>query len=132
MIELIRWTESILVRVLLRHLTVGSCRLIGCGFRPTMFFLQSLSRLQSLILLVHPRAGTAPGRYTLLGRFTPNRVHPQAGTPSQAGTPPGQIHPAPPTPPGRYTAPPQSSACCEIRATSGPYASYWNAFLLPL
>ena len=43
-----------------------------------------------------------PGRYTPL---------------PQAGTPPGQVHP------------PGSSACWEIRATSGRYASYWNAFL---
>ena len=47
-----------------------------------------------------------------------------------AGTPPGpgrlpwdQVHPpGPGTPPG-------SSACWEIRATSGRYACYWNAFL---
>ena len=37
---------------------------------------------------------------------------------------------------GRYTPrdqvhPPPSSACWEIRATSGRYASYWNAFLFP-
>ena len=31
-------------------------------------------------------------------------------------------------PPGPGT-PPVSSACWEIRATSGRYASYWNAFL---
>ena len=48
-----------------------------------------------------------------LGRYTP-----QAGTPplcrySPVGTPPS----------------PQSSACWEIWATSGWYASYWNAFL---
>ena len=39
------------------------------------------------------------------------------------------------TPPREQTAPlgpgtPQRSACWEIRATSGQYASYWNAFLL--
>ena len=68
---------------------------------------------------VHPQAGKPPlGRYTLLGRYT-----------SQAGTPPWQVHP-----PGRYTpsqagTPPRSSACWEIRTTSGRYASYWNAFL---
>ena len=36
-------------------------------------------------------------------------------------------------PPGRYTpqagTPPGSGACWEIRATSGRYVSYWNAFL---
>ena len=36
---------------------------------------------------------------------------------------PGQVPPSP----GRYT--PGSSACWEIRATSGRYASYWNALL---
>ena len=55
---------------------------------------------------VHP-----PGRYTPLGRYTPRQIHC----------------------PGRYTprqvAPPWSSACWEIRATSRRYASYWNAFL---
>ena len=51
-------------------------------------------------------AGTLQGRNTPLGRYTP-----------WAGTPPRQVHP------------PGSSACWEIRATSGRYASYWNAFL---
>ena len=51
-----------------------------------------------------PRAGTPP-------------------TPPPAGTPPGRYTS------GRYTPPPGSSACWEIRATSGWYASYWNAFL---
>ena len=92
-----------------------------------------------------------PGRYTPPGRYTS-----QTGTPHQAGTPPGQVH-SPrqvhPTrqvhPLGRYTlrsgtpprqvhplagtpqagTTPRSSACWEIRATSGRYASYWNAFL---
>ena len=38
--------------------------------------------------------------------------------------------------PGRYTpsagTPPGSSACWEIRATSGRYASHWNAFLFKI
>ena len=52
-----------------------------------------------------------------------------------AGTPPGTRYtPRAGTPPGRYTLqadtpPSRSSACWEIRATSGRYASYWNAFL---
>ena len=65
-----------------------------------------------------PPAGTPPGRYTPLGRYT----FPQSGTPPRAGTPRRQVPPAG-TPPG-------SSTCWEIRATSGRYASYWNAFLL--
>ena len=32
--------------------------------------------------------------------------------------------------PGADTPPPRNSACCEIRATSGRYASYWNVYLL--
>ena len=44
-------------------------------------------------------AGTPPDRYTPgqlhpLGSYTPRQVHPPwAGTPSWAGTPPGQVHP---------------------------------------
>ena len=56
----------------------------------------------------------------------PGQVPPQAGTPPWAGTPPGWVHPPGRyTPLGRYTP----GACWEIRATSGQYASYWNAFL---
>ena len=71
-----------------------------------------------------PRGGG--GQY--LGRYPPG-----PGTPSRAGTPPGTRYP-----PGRYTprrtrypraGTPPSSACWEIRATSGRYASYWNAYL---
>ena len=52
--------------------------------------------------------------------FTPvcHSVHGGGGVP-------GQVHPQ-----TRYPPPPRSSACWEIRATSGRYASYWNAFLL--
>ena len=88
---------------------------------------------------VHPRAGTPPRtRYTPgQVRYTPlgTRYTPWAGTPPLGRYCPRQVHPlGPGTPPGRYTPqeqvhPPQNSACCEIRATSGRYASYWNAFL---
>ena len=88
------------------------------------------------------------GKY--LGRYP----LPQPGTPPGPGTPPqDQVHPAgtrytpqtrytprtryippPGTPPTRYTppdqVPPLSSACWEIWATGGWYASYLNAFLL--
>ena len=58
-----------------------------------------------------------------------------------AGTPRDQVHPlwdqvqppspGPATPPSTGPGTPlPSSACWEIRATSGRYASYWNAFLL--
>ena len=46
--------------------------------------------------------------------------------------PPGSKHPPPPPgadTPTADTPPPESSACWDIRATSGWYASYWNAFL---
>ena len=55
--------------------------------------------------------------------------------PPGANTPLGSRHPHPrsrhptPTPPGSRQTPP-CSACWEIRATSGRYASYWNAYLL--
>ena len=52
----------------------------------------------------------------------PGQVHPQAGTSPWAGTPP--------TPPTRYTH--RAGTCWEIRATSGRYASYRNAFLLKI
>ena len=75
-----------------------------------------------------PQAGIPP---TPLGRYTPlGQVHPpgQVHLPSGAGTPPGRYTPLDRyTSLGRYT--PRSSACWEIRATSGQYASYWNAFL---
>ena len=66
---------------------------------------------------VHPPAGTPSDRYTPLGRYTPPGRYTPRQVPPWAGTPPRQVHP------------PGSSACCEIRATSGRYASYWNAFL---
>ena len=78
-----------------------------------------------------PPASTPPGQVHPLGRYTPwagtppGKVHPKAGTKhvrSLGRYTPWQVHP-----PGRYT--PRSSACWEIRATSGRYASYWNAFL---
>ena len=102
--------------------------------------------------------GGVPGQVPP-GRYTPYQVpptHPRPGTPPGPGTPPrtrctwsGGVPPTgpgtPPTGPGtppqtRYTPPdqvhsptgpgtPPCSACWEIRATSGWYASYWNAFL---
>ena len=56
------------------------------------------------------------------GRHPPG---PQAGTPQTRGR-----HPlsTPPLGPEAGTTP-QRSACCEIRATSGLYASYWNTIL---
>ena len=63
--------------------------------------------------------GGAPGQVHT--RYTPqNQVPPR--TPP---TPWDQVH----SPRNRYTPPPLSSACWEIRTTSGRYAFYWNAFL---
>ena len=117
-------------------------------FAKVMFLLLSGSHS------VHKKGGvpgpvTPPGQVnTPLGPVTPPRTRytPWAGTPPGPGTPPGlgaspgQVHlprtrytPWAGTPPGtRYTpqaGTPPSSACWEIRATSGRYASYWNAFL---
>ena len=50
-----------------------------------------------------------------------------------ASVPPPRLGNRPPPPvPGtpQYQAPPRSSACWEIRSTSGRYASCWNAILL--
>ena len=66
-----------------------------------------------------------PTRYTPRGQVHPHtRYTPRPGTPPGTRyTPRDQVHPPPLPPPG-------SCACWEIRATSGRYASYWNAFLL--
>ena len=84
-----------------------------------------------------PLAGTPPGQVHPLGRYTPKQVHPlgRYPHPSPLGryTPrlgrytPRQVHP-----PGQVHPLPRSSACWEIRATSGWYASYWNSFLFPM
>ena len=60
----------------------------------------------------------------------PDPPPPGPGTPPVqtspgADTHPKSRHPPEQTPP-EQTAPPPSSACWEIRATSGRYASYWN------
>ena len=60
------------------------------------------------------------------GGGVPRQVPPGQGTPPGPGTPPRARY----TPQTRYT--PGSSAYWEIRATSGRYASYWNAFLYKL
>ena len=84
---------------------------------------RSLRRLcfyTCLSVCTPPPAGTLPGtRYTPSGtRYNPpDQVHL-----------PGQVHPRNQVPhPGPGTP---LGACQEIRATSGRYASYWNAFLL--
>ena len=81
---------------------------------------------------VHP-----PGPGASKTRYTPsNKYPPGPGTPPRTRYPPGTgIHPlGPDTSPGPGTPslPAESSACWEIRATSGRYVPYWNAFLLSL
>ena len=90
---------------------------------------------------VHPlgpgspsRLGTPPcTRYTPLDQVHPwDQVHPPGpGThpPLGPGTPPGTRYTPDQVHPRTQVHPPRSSACWEIRATSGRYASYWNAFL---
>ena len=94
-------------------------------------------------------AGTTPGQVHPPSRYTSWQVHPpgtrytsRPGTPP-AGTPPTGTPPRPGTPPrtrytptpwdqvhppGRY--PPREQCMLGDTATSGRYASYWNAFLL--
>ena len=73
-----------------------------------------------------PEAGTLPGPEagTNWTRHPPGAKHPPG---LEAGTPRDQRQPPPwdQAPPSR-----RCSACWEIRATSGWYASYWNAILL--
>ena len=77
----------------------------------------------------HPLAGTCPqaGTPPTPDRYTPGQVYPLTGTSPSGRYTPQQVHPLAGTPP--WQVHPSSSACWEIRATSGRYASYWNAFL---
>ena len=80
----------------------------------------------------HP-GQTPPQEQTPPPEQTPPRSrHPRADTP-QEQTPPWEQTHSPPeqTPPPRSRHPPRHRACWEIRSTSGRYASYWNAILLP-
>ena len=92
----------------------------------TRYTFHPLDQVQPPDQVHPPGPGTSPRT-----RYTPwDQVHPRdqctppgPGIPLRPGTPPDQVHP-----PGPGT-PPRSSACWEIRATRGRYASYWNAFL---
>ena len=75
-----------------------------------------------------PLGSTHLGRYTPLRQVPHQQVHPLGRYTPQVH-PPGRYAPPTGTPPGRVH-PPGGSACWEIRATSGWYASHWNAFLL--
>ena len=96
---------------------VNTSEITNYFYRPQTKFAKVMFLHLSVSHSVHGGstwAGTPPGRYT-----------PRAGT-----TPPVQVHtPWAGTPPPPGQVPPPSSACWEIRATSGRYASHWNAFL---
>ena len=59
-------------------------------------------------------------------RKTPGRPSPPRNTPGRHPLPQEDTRKTPP----QEDPPPRSSACWEIRATSGWYSSYWNAYLL--
>ena len=78
----------------------------------------------------HPQKQTPPGSRHPLGSRQPSGKQ----TPPQKQTALGSRHPSgKQTPPGGRHPPkvntPLCSACWEIRATRGQYASYWNAYL---
>ena len=77
-------------------------------FAKVMFLHVSVCPRGGRLGQVPPWAGTDPGQV-----HPPGKVHP-----------PGQVHPR--------QVPPRSSACWEIRATSGRYASYWKAVLFDM
>ena len=98
-------------------------------YRPQTKF----AKVMFLHVCVCPHGGGSTWAGTPRTRYTPppsRYTTPRPGKPPWAGTPAA----GPGTPSGRYTpragTPSRSSACWEIRATSGRYASYWNVFLL--
>ena len=74
-----------------------------------------------------PRSRTPLGADTTPPTPPPGADPPPEQTPPQEQTPQEETRNPPRKKPGR--PPPKSSAYWEIRATSGRYASYWNAFL---
>ena len=86
-----------------------------CNYRPQTKFAKVMFLHVSAILSKGEGAGTPRTSYTPPGPATP----PGPGT----HLPQDQVHPR------DQVHPPGSSVCWEIRATSGRYASYWNAFL---
>ena len=91
-------------------------------FAKVMFLHLSVSHSVHGGCLPHPPEQTSPppGTDTPRSRHAPrSRHHPRSRHTPQEQTPPLEQ-----TPP--------HSACWEIRATSGQYASYWNAYLFYL
>ena len=113
------------VQILLECILVTTCNEVGarlCFYTCGCHFVHGGGGLPQCMLGYHPPSPAAD---------TP----PKEQTPSSP-PPPGSRHP--PDSPWEQTplpaspweqTPPGSSACWEIRATSGRYASYWNAFL---
>ena len=110
----------------------------------------NFAKVMFLHLFVSHSASVHAGIHTPLGRHLPRAdtpreqiAHPPgadspweqtplllgADTPMGADTTPGSRHTLWEQTPPAADAPPHS-ACWEIRATSGWYASYWNAYLL--
>ena len=78
-----------------------------------------------------PREKTPPwNRHPHPGAGSPPGADPPRSRPPRAGPPWSRHPPQEQAPP--WIRPPQRSACWEIRATSGRYASYWNAIMLEL
>ena len=88
--------------------------------------VQGLGRQFTFVIIITARKRSLRRLcfYTCLSviLFTGDRHSPGANTPSRNQTP--REHTPPPG-----ADPPLRSACWEIRATSGRYASYWNAYL---
>ena len=91
----------------------------------------------SVILSTGQSAPLHAGIHTPLDKRQPP-LGPEAGTSPgpEAGNPPDQRTVPPPPRADSPLAPeagtPRHSACWEIRATSGRYASYWNAILIKI
>ena len=90
------------------------------SFAPFHTFLLATIR-QGIIITARKRSLPRLCIYTCLSVIL-------LGGSTWAGTPPGQVHLRQVHP--LAGTPPRSSACWEIRATRGRYASYWKAFLL--
>ena len=81
-----------------------------------------------------PREQTPPRskqswEHTPPGADTPQSRHPPRADIPPEKTPPGSRHPPGEDTPLLGADIPLHSGCWEIRATSGRYASYWNAYL---
>ena len=103
-------------------------------YRPQRSWGKVMFLHESVILFTGGSAPLHAGIHTPPGPGTPHPLGPDTppGTrhtsPLGPGTPQDQAPPWDQVPP-RTMHPPRHSACWEIWATSGWYASYWNAIL---